>query len=82
MTLIKDPLSPENAEKLEEAAKDVSKAALVHHTAMQQDELKIILEESDLLYKENEIYHDSLERALEENKNLRTLIQGWKKFRG
>jgi len=82
MTLIKDPLSPENAEKLEEAAKDVSKAALVHHTAMQQDELKIIIEERDLLYKENEIYHDSLERALEENKNLRTLIQGWKKFRG
>ena len=26
MTLIKDPLSPENAEKLEEAAKDISKA--------------------------------------------------------
>ena len=82
MTLIKDPPSPENAEKLEEAAKDVSKAALVHHTAMQQDEIKIIIEERDLLYKENEIYHDSLERALEENKNLRTLIQGWKKFRG
>ena len=82
MTLIKDPLSPENAEKLEEAAKDVSKAALVHHTAMQQVELKVIIEERDLLYKENEIYHDSLERALEENKNLRTLIQGWKKFRG
>ena len=82
MTLIKDPLSPENAEKLEEAAKDVSKAALVHHTAMQQDDIKIITEERDLLYKENEIYHDSLERALEENKNLRTLIQGWKKFRG
>ena len=82
MTLIKDPLSPENVEKLEEAAKDVSKAALVHHTAMQQDEIKIIIEERDLLYKENEIYHDSLERALEENKNLRTLIQGWKKFRG
>ena len=82
MTLIKDPLSPENADKLEEAAKDVSKAALVHHTAMQQDELKIIIEERDLLYKENEIYHDSLERALEENSNLRTLIQGWKKFRG
>ena len=82
MTLIKDPLSPENAEKLEEAAKDVSKAALVHHTAMQQDEIKMIIEERDLLYKENEIYHDSLERALEENKNLRTLIQGWKKFRG
>ena len=82
MTLIKDPLSPENAEKLEEAAKDASKAALVHHTAMQQDEIKIIIEERDLLYKENEIYHDSLERALEENKNLRTLIQGWKKFRG
>ena len=82
MTLIKDPLSPENAEKLEEAAKDVSKAALVHHTAMQQDEIKIIIEERDLLYRENEIYHDSLERALEENKNLRTLIQGWKKFRG
>ena len=82
MTLIKDPLSPENAEKLEEAAKDVSKAALVHHTAMQQDEIKIIIEERDLLYKENEIYHDSLERALEENKNLRTLIAGWKNFRG
>ena len=82
MTLIKDPLSPENAEKLEEAAKDVSKAALVHHTAMQQDEIKIIIEERDLLYKEIEIYRDSLERALEENKNLRTLIQGWKKFRG
>ena len=31
--LIKDPLSPENAEKLEEQVKDVSKAALVHHTA-------------------------------------------------
>ena len=61
MTLIKDPLSPENAEKLEEAAKDVSKAALVHHTAMQQDEIKIIIEERDLLYKENEIAHDSLE---------------------
>ena len=82
MTLIKDPLSPENAEKLEDAAKDVSKAALVHHTAMQQDELKLIIEERDLLYKENEIYNDSLERVLEENKNLRTLIQGWKKFRG
>ena len=82
MTLVKDPLSPENAEKLEEAAKDVSKAALVHHTAMQQDELKIIIEERDLLYKENEIYHDSLDRVLEENKNLRTLIAGWKKFRG
>ena len=80
--LIKDPLSPENAEKLEEAAKDVSKAALVHHTAMQQDELKVIIEERDLLYKENEIYNDSLERVLEENKNLRTLIEGWKKFRG
>ena len=80
--LIKDPLSPENAEKLEEAAKDVSKAALVHHTAMQQDEIKLIIEERDLLYKENEIYHDSLERVLEENKNLRTLIEGWKKFRG
>ena len=38
--LVKDPLSPENAEKLEEAAKDISKAALVHHTATQQDELK------------------------------------------
>ena len=80
--IIKNPLSPENAAKLEEQVKDVSKAALVHHTAMQQDELKIIIEERDLLYKENEIYHDSLERALEENKNLRTLIQGWKKFRG
>ena len=82
MTLIKDPLSPENADKLEEAAKDVSKAALVHHTAMQQDELKVMIEERDLLYKENEIYNDSLERVLEENKNLRTLIEGWKKFRG
>ena len=82
MTIIKDTLSPENAEKLEEAAKDISKAALVHHTAMQQDELKVIIEERDLLYKENEIYHDSLERVLEENKNLRTLIEGWKKFRG
>ena len=79
--LIKDPLSPENAKKLEEQVKDVSKAALVHHTAMQQDELKVIIEERDLLYKENEIYHDSLERVLEENKNLRTLIAGWKKFR-
>ena len=82
MTLIKDPLSPENAEKLEEAAKDVSKAALVHHTAMQQDEIKIIIEERDLLYKENEIYHDSLERALEENSILRTLLKGWNKLRG
>ena len=82
MTLIKDPLSPENAEKLEEAAKDISKAALVHHTATQQDELKVIIEERDLLYRENEIYHESLERSLEENKNLRTLIAGWKKFRG
>ena len=82
MTLIKDPLSPENAEKLEEAAKDISKAALVHHTATQQDVLKLIIEERDLLYKENEIYHDSLDRVLEENKNLRTLIAGWKKFRG
>ena len=82
MTLIKDPLSPENAEKLEEAAKDVSKAALVHHTAMQQDELKVIIEERDLLYKENEIYSDSVDRLLEENANLRTLIASWKKFRG
>ena len=82
MTLIKDPLSPENAEKLEEAAKDVSKAALVHHTAMQQDELKVIIEERDLLYKENEIYSDSVDRLLEENANLRTLLKGWKKFRG
>ena len=78
MTLIKNPLSPENAEKLEEQVKDVSKAALVHHTAMQQDELKIIIEERDLLYKENEIYNDSIERLLEENKNLRILIKGFK----
>ena len=27
MTLIKDPLSPENAEKLEEAAKDITEKA-------------------------------------------------------
>ena len=78
MTLIKNPLSPENAAKLEEQVKDVSKAALVHHTAMQQDELKIIIEERDLLYKENEIYNDSIERLLEENKNLRILIKGFK----
>ena len=80
--IIKNPLSPENAAKLEEQVKDVSKAALVHHTAMQQDELKVIIEERDLLYKENEIYSDSVDRLLEENKNLRTLLQGWKKFRG
>ena len=80
--LVKDPLSPENAKKLEEQVKDVSKAALVHHTAMQQDELKVIIEERDLLYNENEIYHDSLERVLEENANLRTLLSSWKKFRG
>ena len=80
--IVKDPLSPENAAKLEEQVKDVSKAALVHHTAMQQDELKIIIEERDLLYKENEVYHDSLDRVLEENKNLRTIIQGYKKLRG
>jgi hypothetical protein len=78
MTLIKDPLSPENAAKLEEQVKDVSKAALVHHTAMQQDELKIIIEERDLLYKENEIYNESIDRLLEENKNLRILIKGFK----
>jgi|TARA_R100001163_G_C5015874_1_gene160225 hypothetical protein len=78
MTLIKDPLSPENAAKLEEQVKDVSKAALVHHTAMQQDELKIIIEERDLLYKENEIYNDSIDKLLEENKNLRILIKGFK----
>ena len=80
--IIKNPLSPENAAKLEEQVKDVSKAALVHHTAMQQDELKVIIDERDLLYKENEIYSDSVDRLLEENKNLRTLLQGWKKFRG
>ena len=78
MTIIKNPLSPENAAKLEEQVKDVSKAALVHHTAMQQDELKIIIEERDLLYKENEIYNDSIERLLEENKNLRILVKGFK----
>ena len=80
--VIKDPLSPENAAKLEEQVKDVSKAALVHHTAMQQDELKVIIDERDLLYKENEIYSDSVDRLLEENANLRTLLKGWKKFRG
>ena len=80
--VIKDPLSPENAAKLEEQVKDVSKAALVHHTAIQQDELKVIIEERDLLYKENEIYSDSVDRLLEENANLRTLLKGWKKFRG
>ena len=80
--VIKDPLSPENAAKLEEQVKDVSKAALVHHTAMQQDEMKVIIEERDLLYKENEIYSDSVDRLLEENANLRTLLKGWKKFRG
>ena len=78
MTLIKDPLSPENAAKLEEQVKDVSKAALVHHTAMQQDELKVIIEERDLLYKENEIYNESIDKLLEENKNLRILIKGFK----
>ena len=78
MTIIKNPLSPENAAKLEEQVKDVSKAALVHHTAMQQDELKIIIEERDLLYKENEIYNESIDKLLEENKNLRILIKGFK----
>ena len=48
--IVKNPLSPENAAKLEEQVKDVSKAALVHHTAMQQDELKIIIEEHWLVY--------------------------------
>ena len=80
--ILRDPLDSENAKQLEEQVKDVSKAALVHHTAMQQDELKLIIQERDLLYKENEIYNESLERVLEENKNLRTLIDGWKKFRG
>tara|TARA_Y100000114_G_C11725932_1_gene310970 strand:- start:673 stop:933 length:261 start_codon:yes stop_codon:yes gene_type:complete len=80
--ILRDPLDSENAKQLEEQVKDVSKAALVHHTAMQQDELKLIIQERDLLYKENEIYNESLERVLEENKNLRTLIEGWKKFRG
>ena len=80
--IIKNPLSKENIEKLKEAAKDISKASLVHHVDVQQDELKIVTEERDLLYKENETYHESLERALEENKNLRTIIEGWKKFRG
>ena len=78
MTLIKNPLSPENAAKLEEQVKDVSKAALVHHPALQQDELKIIIEERDLLYKENEIYNESIDKLLEENKNLRILIKGFK----
>ena len=78
MTIVKNPLTPENAEKLEEQVKDISKAALVHHTARQQDELKIIIEERDLLYKENEIYNESIERLLEENKNLRILIKGFK----
>ena len=80
--ILRDPLDSENAKQLEEQVKDVSKAALVHHTAMQQDELKLIIQERDLIYKENEIYNESLERVLEENKNLRTLIEGWKKFRG
>ena len=80
--ILRDPLDSENAKQLEEQVKDVSKAALVHHTAMQQDELKLIIQERDLLYKKNEIYNESLERVLEENKNLRTLIEGWKKFRG
>ena len=80
--ILRDPLDSENAKQLEEQVKDVSKAALVHHTAMQHDELKLIIQERDLLYKENEIYNESLERVLEENKNLRTLIEGWKKFRG
>ena len=80
--ILRNPLDSENAKQLEEQVKDVSKAALVHHTAMQQDELKLIIQERDLLYKENEIYNESLERVLEENKNLRTLIEGWKKFRG
>ena len=80
--ILRDPLDSENAKQLEEQVKDVSKAALVPHTAMQQDELKLIIQERDLLYKENEIYNESLERVLEDNKNLRTLIEGCKKFRG
>ena len=76
--ILRDPLDSENAKQLEEQVKDVSKAALVHHTAMQQDELKLIIQERDLLYKENEIYNDSIERLLEENKNLRILIKGFK----
>ena len=47
--IVKDPLSPANAAKLEEQVKDVSKAALVHHTAMQQDELKVIIQERDFI---------------------------------
>ena len=80
--ILKDPLDSENAMVLEEQAKDISKAALVHNIAYTTDQMKTIMEERDLLYKENEIYHDSLERVLEENANLRTLISGWKKFRG
>ena len=50
--VIKNPLSPENAAKLKlEQVKDVSKAALVHHTAMQQDELKVIIQERDFYIK-------------------------------
>ena len=68
--IVKDPLSPANAAKLEEQVKDVSKAALVHHTAMQQDELKVIIQERDLLYKENEILKElaNMEKKHQENK--------------
>ena len=80
--MIKDPLSKQNKAIKEAAVKGISKASLVHKIETLMDELKVIIEERDLLYKENEIYNDSLERVLEENKNLRTLVNGWKKFRG
>ena len=74
----KDPLDSEEAKKLEEQAKDISKAALIHDIARKEDQAKVIIEERDLLYKENEIYNESIERLLEENKNLRILIKGFK----
>mgnify|MGYP001190986371 CR=1 FL=1 len=60
---IKDPLSGKEAEKRELAAKDISKAALVHKIETLMDELKVITQERDTLSKENE-------RLAEENSNI------------
>tara|TARA_R100001510_G_C7578312_1_gene152254 strand:- start:233 stop:451 length:219 start_codon:yes stop_codon:yes gene_type:complete len=61
---IKNPLSDENIKKLEIAAKDISKAALVHKIETLQDELNTITQERDTISKENE-------RLSEENTNLK-----------
>ena len=69
MTLIKDPLSPENAEKLEEAAKDVSKKS--SRSSIDANDTSRTIKESDIRKMSDKEFEENLDIIMEAQRSGR-----------